>query len=106
SITMYKLGLFVLLAMMLCTQSIENFDCTANGTVQECSTSCPKTCQFDSPFCTKDCGAPCVCKPGYIINAAIPACVLQSDCPKNVKQVKKFNRITNFPCFGANRNCK
>ncbi|KAH8324936.1 hypothetical protein KR074_011570, partial [Drosophila pseudoananassae] len=106
SVEMYKLGFCVILAMVLRTMSIENFDCTANGTAQECPTSCPKTCEFDPTFCFRDCGAPCVCKPGYIIDAAIPACVLQSDCPKHVKQVKKNNRINNFPCFGANRNCK
>ncbi|KAH8242144.1 hypothetical protein KR026_006014, partial [Drosophila bipectinata] len=105
--TMWKLEFFVLLAVVLrTTMSIKNIDCTANGTAQECPTSCPDTCEFDPPVCFLDCGSPCVCKPGYIIDESIPACVLRSDCPKNVKQVKKFKRITNFPCFGANPDCK
>ncbi|KAH8242245.1 hypothetical protein KR026_012176, partial [Drosophila bipectinata] len=106
--TMWKLEFFVLLAMVLRTMSIESFDCTANGTLSTkfCSSSCPETCEFDPPYCSFDCGAPCICKPGYIIDEAIPACVLRFDCPKHVKQVRSEHRIENFPCFGANRECK
>ncbi|EDW50231.1 accessory gland protein Acp62F [Drosophila sechellia] len=85
-----------------------NVDCTANGTRAVCPVACPETCEYsgDGP-CVKVCGAPCVCKPGYVINEGIPACVLRSDCPKDV--VRKEDMVlgvTNFKCFSRNYVCR
>ncbi|KPU78827.1 uncharacterized protein Dana_GF26872, partial [Drosophila ananassae] len=61
-----------------------------------------------SPFVGYDplkvCGGPCVCKKGYIIDTSIPACVLRSDCPKDVDQIEGVSRVTEFRCFGLNKS--
>lgn len=47
-----------------------------------------------------------MCKPGYVINERIPACVLRSDCPKDVvRKEDMLLGVSNFKCFSRNYNC-
>ncbi|EDV50336.1 accessory gland protein Acp62F [Drosophila erecta] len=82
-------------------------DCTANGTMMHCPTACPETCEYSGIGpCIRMCGGPCVCKPGYVINERIPACVLRSDCPKDVvPREYMIGGVHNFSCFGASNMC-
>ncbi|XP_017112467.1 accessory gland protein Acp62F [Drosophila elegans] len=106
---MCKIGIFLLVGLIFFPKLhcyIEKIDCTINGTQENCPTACPETCQSKGKEnCLLICGGPCVCKPGYIINRKIPACVLRSDCPKNVKQGAKGRRIYNFNCFSGPNTC-
>ncbi|XP_039488246.2 accessory gland protein Acp62F [Drosophila santomea] len=85
----------------------EKIDCAKNGTQADyCPTACPETCDSKGkPNCILICGGPCVCKPGYIVNRMIPACVLQSDCPRNSLPKGRARRLTNFSCFSGENTC-
>ncbi|KAH8360862.1 hypothetical protein KR084_009533, partial [Drosophila pseudotakahashii] len=100
------LGLLILVTPIDCLK-LKQVDCTANGTQTECPTACPETCEYYGiGTCFRICGAPCVCKPGYVINAKIPACVLLSDCPKDViRKPNTLQTIDNFKCFSMNKDC-
>lgn len=106
---MWKWETFTL--VVLCSFSAvkcfaEKVDCSVNGTQTDCPTACPETCDTKGkPNCTLICGGPCVCKPGYVINRMIPACVLRSDCPRNVLQSDRTRRLTNFNCFSGENTC-
>nr|XP_044249866.1 accessory gland protein Acp62F-like [Drosophila takahashii] len=100
------LGLLHLFAPIDCWKLPPNA-CTANGTREACPTSCPDSCEFYGIGpCIRMCGAPCVCKPGYVINPMIPACVLLSDCPKDVVRKPTGGQlIDHFKCFSHNFDC-
>ncbi|KAH8296498.1 hypothetical protein KR054_007079, partial [Drosophila jambulina] len=102
-VNMWKLEFFTLLGLLIFITPCWTYppiDCTVNGTMERCPTPCPETCKFNGEgACNRSCGHPCVCKPGYIIDERIPACVLRSDCPKDVVQVKGTTRLRNFKCF-------
>lgn len=98
-----KLGLSLCLIFGSFGFSFSEPDCTVNGTYTECPTSCPETCKAKNRLCTRDCGGPCVCKEGYIIDNSIPACVLRTDCPAGVIQSDDDSEtefVDNFPYFG------
>ncbi|KAH8246186.1 hypothetical protein KR038_002353, partial [Drosophila bunnanda] len=103
-VNMWKLEIFALLGLLVCISpcwmSSPIVDCTVNGTEWSCPSLCPETCEF-SGFgpCHRKCGYPCVCKKGYIIDQRIPACVLRTDCPKDVVQVQGATVVMNFKCF-------
>ncbi|XP_044317607.1 accessory gland protein Acp62F [Drosophila rhopaloa] len=85
---MGNLKVCLLLGLVMFISPIDcKIDCTVNGTQKECPYACPETCEYNGVGpCVKICGGPCVCKPGYVINQRIPACVLRSDCPAGVVQ--------------------
>ncbi|XP_022222738.1 accessory gland protein Acp62F-like [Drosophila obscura] len=77
-------------------------DCTVNGTMAMCPSPCPETCEFLSEHCTVECGGPCVCKEGYIINGNLKSCVLKADCPAELKQTKiRLHYPVNIKFFGS-----
>lgn len=95
-----KLGLFLCLALGSFDLSICGPDCSINGTYQRCPGSCPDTCKAKDQPCNHDCGGPCVCNKGYVIDNSIPACVLLSDCPAGVEQKEgEIDEVINFPRF-------
>lgn len=95
-----KIGLFLCTLSCVLGLSFAETDCTANGTLVECPTACPETCKSTNIFCSRECGAPCICKEGYIIDYSIPACVLRADCPAGVVQTDDSEYVKNFPNFG------
>ncbi|XP_030376994.1 accessory gland protein Acp62F-like [Scaptodrosophila lebanonensis] len=77
-------------------------DCTENGTNVGCGGACPETCMVKTVLCTLECGAPCVCNPGYIIDESKPACVLRKDCPPISYKARKINySVRTFKNFGG-----
>ncbi|XP_017034095.2 accessory gland protein Acp62F-like [Drosophila kikkawai] len=101
---MWKPAIFALLGLLIfvspCWMFLPDVDCTVNGTVDLCPGACPETCEFNGVgACNRMCGSPCACKKGYVIDERIPACVLRSDCPKDVVQKKGTTKISNFNCF-------
>ncbi|XP_017034133.1 accessory gland protein Acp62F-like [Drosophila kikkawai] len=101
---MWKSEIFALLGLLIfispCWMSPPIRDCTANGTQTSCPPNCPETCESNGVgLCDRSCGGPCVCKPGYVIDQRIPACVLRSDCPKDVVQADGATVVRNFNCF-------
>ncbi|XP_043646378.1 accessory gland protein Acp62F [Drosophila teissieri] len=98
-----------LLGFLLLFKPIESFDfgCTVNGSLAVCPSVCPETCEYSGIGpCVQMCGGPCVCKPGYVINERIPACVLRSDCPKDgVRKEQMTEGLSNFKCFGTDIGC-
>ncbi|KAH8242549.1 hypothetical protein KR032_012407, partial [Drosophila birchii] len=110
---MWKLVIFAVLVPLIAPSSgwkgwaYGKVDCTVNGTqTRDCTPSCPETCELNGDGgCIRMCGGPCVCKPGYVIDPSIPACVLRSDCPKDVVQQQGTTVVMNFKCF-SNSPCK
>ncbi|EDW31590.1 accessory gland peptide 62F [Drosophila persimilis] len=77
-------------------------DCTVNGTLALCPSPCPETCEFLSETCTNECGGPCVCKEGYIIDGDLRICVLRSDCPVELQQTTiHLHYPVNIKYFGS-----
>ncbi|XP_037720881.1 accessory gland protein Acp62F [Drosophila subpulchrella] len=106
---MWKWEIFALVGLIICSVTnctVEKIDCTENGTQADCPTYCPETCEYKGKSkCLLICGGPCVCKPGYVINRDIPACVLRSDCPHHIVQGPGGRRISNFDCFSGINSC-
>ncbi|EDW93899.1 accessory gland protein Acp62F [Drosophila yakuba] len=103
------LKICALLGFLLLFKPIESWDfgCTVNGSLASCPSACPETCEYSGIGpCVDMCGGPCVCKPGYVINERIPACVLRSDCPKDVIRKEQMTEgLFNFKCFSRNLKC-
>ncbi|KAH8376472.1 hypothetical protein KR200_009853, partial [Drosophila serrata] len=84
-VNMWKLEIFALLGLLIFFTTSKCWTpkkCQANETFQECPSACQISCQIPTnKLCTQECGYPCVCKPGYIMDKSISSCVLLSDCP-------------------------
>ncbi|EDV52101.1 accessory gland protein Acp62F [Drosophila erecta] len=107
---MWKWDILTLVVLISCSAAkcfSEKIDCTINGTqADDCPTACPETCDSNGQAnCILICGGPCVCKPGYVVNRMIPACVLRSDCPRNLLPKGRARRLTNFNCFSGENTC-